>query len=106
MRKHKSYILRSTASGLMVLLLCAAMAPSQQKYEPTWESLDKRPIPEWFLDAKFGIFIHWGVYSVPAWRKVTEGRYASYAEWYYARVMFDPENGGEEFHNRELWKRF
>lgn len=37
-------------------------------YEPTWESLDKRPIPQWFQDAKFGIFLHWGLYSVPAIR--------------------------------------
>ena len=42
-----------------------------ERYEPTWESLDKHPIPEWFDDAKFGIFIHWGVYAVPA-----------YHEWY------------------------
>lgn len=77
-----------------------------QEYVPTWESLDNRPIPQWFLDAKFGIFIHWGVYSVPAWRKVTEGRYASYAEWYYARVMFDKEGGGEEFHTRNFGRDF
>lgn len=38
------------------------------KYDPTWESLDKRPIPQWFQDAKFGIFLHWGLYSVPAVR--------------------------------------
>jgi len=37
-----------------------------QKYEPTWESVDKRPTPAWFSDAKFGIFIHWGTYSVPS----------------------------------------
>lgn len=36
------------------------------KYEPDWESLDKRPLPTWYDDAKFGIFIHWGVYSVPS----------------------------------------
>ena len=35
-------------------------------YEPTWDSLDKRPIPGWYDDAKFGIFLHWGVFSVPA----------------------------------------
>ncbi len=77
-----------------------------QGYAPTWESLDRRPLPRWFLDAKFGIFIHWGVYSVPAWREVTTGRYASYAEWYYARVMFDRENGGREFHDRVYGKDF
>ena len=36
------------------------------RYEPTWESLDSRPLPAWYDRAKFGIFIHWGVYSVPA----------------------------------------
>jgi alpha-L-fucosidase len=74
-------------------------AASSQTYQPTWESLDSRPIPQWFPDAKFGIFIHWGVYSVPAWIRVTEGRYASYAEWYYARVMGELQ-GDEDFHER------
>lgn len=36
------------------------------KYEPTWESLKAYCLPGWYQDAKFGIFIHWGVYSVPA----------------------------------------
>ena len=40
---------------------------SQKVYTPDWESLDKRPVPSWFEDAKFGIFIHWGLYSVPGW---------------------------------------
>ena len=40
------------------------------RYEATWESLDSRPLPSWFSDAKFGIFIHWGIYSVPAYAPV------------------------------------
>ena len=48
-------------------------------YEPTADSLDTHPVPDWFDDAKFGIFIHWGAYSVPAW-----GPRGSYAEWYDA----------------------
>jgi alpha-L-fucosidase len=32
------------------------------KYAPNWESLDTRPLPKWYDDAKFGIFIHWGKY--------------------------------------------
>ncbi len=36
-------------------------------FQPTWESLRNYKVPEWYLDAKFGIFIHWGVYSVPAY---------------------------------------
>jgi len=35
-------------------------------YEPSWTSLQKNKTPEWFLDGKFGIYTHWGVYSVPA----------------------------------------
>lgn len=36
-------------------------------FEATWKSLEQNyRTPEWFMDAKFGIFIHWGVYSVPA----------------------------------------
>lgn len=35
-------------------------------FQPTWDSLENWQVPEWYLDAKFGIFIHWGVYSVPA----------------------------------------
>lgn len=35
-------------------------------YEPDWSSLDSRPLPSWYDEAKFGIFIHWGVFSVPA----------------------------------------
>ncbi|XP_005097744.3 alpha-L-fucosidase [Aplysia californica] len=38
------------------------------KYLPTWESLDSRPLPDWYDEAKLGIFIHWGVFSVPSFR--------------------------------------
>lgn len=34
-------------------------------YEPTWPSLDARPLPSWYDQSKIGIFIHWGVFSVP-----------------------------------------
>jgi Alpha-L-fucosidase. len=47
-----------------VILLGSIVAYAQ--YDPTWESLDTRPLPQWYDDAKFGIFIHWGVFSVPA----------------------------------------
>lgn len=48
-------------------------------YEPNWASVDKRPIPAWFDEAKIGIFIHWGLYSVPAygnewfWKSLSDG---------------------------------
>ena len=77
-----------------------------QKYEATWQSLDSRAVPEWFNEAKFGIFIHWGVYSVPAWRPLSSKKYASYAEWYYARVIGDMKHGGDAFHNKHYGKDF
>jgi alpha-L-fucosidase len=46
-------------------------------FRPDWESLRTYKVPEWYMDAKFGIFIHWGVYSVPAFG----------SEW-YPRQMY------------------
>ncbi len=50
------------------------------KYEPTWESLKNYSVPKWYKDAKLGIFIHWGVYAVPAFDN----------EW-YPRFMYRDE---------------
>jgi alpha-L-fucosidase len=69
-----------------------------QSYQPTWQSLDRRPVPQWYKDAKFGIFIHWGVYSVPGFSKKGE-----YAEWYQhglnsgdtARIKYQKEVFGD-----------
>lgn len=51
--------------GLFLWMVCA-LCPAAT-YEPTWESLTQHPVPEWFKDAKFGIYAHWGVYCVPAY---------------------------------------
>ena len=59
-----------------------------QQYKPTWESLDSRPVPAWFENAKFGIFIHWGVYSVPAWAPK-----GTYSEWYQYSLNGKPAPG-------------
>ena len=64
------------------------------KYEATLESLNTHALPEWYADAKLGIFIHWGLYSVPGWavltpeaelQKLSPADYLKrnpYAEWY------------------------
>ncbi|CAG5136669.1 unnamed protein product [Candidula unifasciata] len=55
---------------LVLLLLCLVLhsaVSTPTRYEPNWESLDARPLPEWYDDGKIGIFIHWGVFSVPAY---------------------------------------
>ncbi len=92
---------------LLTLALLATM--SQVAYEPTWESLDSRPNPQWFEDAKFGIFIHWGVYSVPAW-----GPRDRYSEWYWHDMQnkegptwqFHVETYGEDFHYQDFAPMF
>ena len=52
---------------ITVLAACVAATCSAGEYEANWESLNRHPCPNWWQDAKFGIFIHWGVYSVPAY---------------------------------------
>jgi len=65
-------------------------------YEPTWESLASYECPEWFKDAKFGIYTHWGPYSVPAWEN----------EW-YPRLMYmqDDQRRDIKFYDyhKETW---
>jgi len=60
---------------LVTFLALSGGICSSVRYDPTWESLDARPLPTWYDEAKFGIFIHWGVFSVPS--------FTSEWFWYY-----------------------
>jgi alpha-L-fucosidase len=70
-----------------------------------------RPTPPWFLDAKLGIFIHWGPYSVPAWAEPTGElgavdehvwfRHNPYAEWYANTIRF--EDSPARAHQRDVY---
>ncbi|MFC0533635.1 alpha-L-fucosidase [Phytohabitans kaempferiae] len=61
-------------------------------YTPTWASVDQHPpAPEWFQDAKFGIYYHWGVFSVPAFAN----------EWYPRNMYFS--GSGENNHHRSVY---
>lgn len=55
-----------TMIKLSLLVFFIAISSSLQSFEPNWESLDSRPVPDWYEEAKIGIFIHWGVFSVPS----------------------------------------
>ncbi|NLA47868.1 MAG: alpha-L-fucosidase, partial [Bacteroidales bacterium] len=70
-----------------------------QSYSPSWESLDKRLTPGWFEDSKFGIFIHWGVYSVPAWGPSGDdiGVYDKYSEWYWNKLINEDSKVNRHF---------
>ena len=95
-RRSKSSSAGRIAALLVVLLVAANLiafgneAKDRPTYQPTWESLDSHPIPKWFDDAKFGIFIHWGAYAVPA-----------YHEWYVTfmspRSRFAENLGGPPY---------
>ncbi|KAA3671452.1 alpha-L-fucosidase, partial [Paragonimus westermani] len=51
---------------LWILSLCSVHFKNTFSYTPDWDSLDKRPLPRWYDEAKIGIFIHWSVFSVPS----------------------------------------
>ncbi|MGN0032207.1 MAG: alpha-L-fucosidase [Candidatus Limimorpha sp.] len=86
--------------SLFLLLFLGNVLFSQKVVEPTWESIIERGYPQWFSDAKLGIFIHWGVYSVPSFAS-KEG----YAEWYY-RGMMTQDSARMSFHNRVFGEGF
>ena len=84
---------------------------SAKPYEANWESIDSRETPQWYPDAKFGIFIHWGLYSVPAFS--TRG---TYAEWYWHakegdqtgkhQAAISQGSATRDFHNRVYGEDF
>lgn len=61
------------------------------KYKADWHSLSEHKTPEWYRNAKLGVFIHWGIYSVPAYG----------SEW-YSRSMYD-KNCREFEHHRKTY---
>ena len=72
---------RKLFKQIFLLLIVSAINYTSlaQYYEPNWSSLNTRGIPSWFKEAKFGIFIHWGVYAVPSYAPVLENQGESYA---------------------------
>lgn len=63
-------------------LICVA-SPVLSNYQPNWSSIDSRPLPGWYDRAKIGIFLHWGVFSVPSF----------HSEWFWEdwRSAHEPE---------------
>jgi alpha-L-fucosidase len=88
--------LRRLRTAVVAATLCTwgavpaiAEASRASPYAPNWASLETHPMPEWLLDAKFGIYAHWGVYAVPAFQ--TE---------HYAKRMYEPGHRIHEHHVR------
>lgn len=72
-----------------LLCLAALAAPCRgvTRYTPDWPSLDTRPLPPWYDEAKFGIFLHWGVFSVPSF----------WSEWFWYSWQVTREPACVEF---------
>jgi alpha-L-fucosidase len=81
---------------LLSLALVASITTMAQPFQPEWSSLNTRPVPAWFRDAKFGIFIHWGVYAVPGY--TTKG---GYAEW-YQHGLETGDSARKEYHRKRF----
>jgi alpha-L-fucosidase len=105
-------IFRKLGTGALLclgLVTAAAHTYAQQAthYEPTNESLDQHPLPTWYADAKLGIFVHWGLYSVPGWAPLQDADHpltgaaaiasTPYAEWYY-NAMRIPGSPTQAYH--------
>ena len=89
-------------------------------YQPTLKSLHEHPVPQWYKDAKLGIFVHWGLYSVPAWaptgysikellKKMNTGEVkefeSPYAEWYQNNIKL-PGSQSRQYHNQTFGPEF
>jgi len=84
-------------------------------YEPTWASVRAHRVPAWFDDAKLGVFVHWGLYSVPGWaprvpdiqQLLVHGgpermlRENPYAEWYLNTMQI--EGSPTQLHHAEVY---
>ncbi|UKS24103.1 alpha-L-fucosidase [Paenibacillus sp. HWE-109] len=95
MKQVKGYTKRILTVFIMIamILTCTvpitASAATATTYQPTWASVDTHTAsPEWFQDAKFGIYFHWGAFSVPAFDN----------EW-YGRNMYIPNYYVNSYHN-------
>lgn len=83
-------------------------------YEPTLESLNTHPVPDWFADGKFGIFIHWGLFAVPAFASGTGNISEAFARDYWHAIANTPytewyanaikvEGSGSAENQRAFW---
>jgi len=89
-------------------------------FKPKLKSLKSHKIPKWFHDAKFGIFIHWGLYSIPAFAPIGSGNFLEiinkegfkghfknnpYAEW-YLNTMKIQDSPTQKYHNEKYGESF
>jgi len=82
-------------------------------FEATFESLNQHEVPDWFHDAKFGIFVHWTMSCIPAYAPQSGSlpdlirdhpedmmKYTPYAEWYWNTIKF-PDSPAAQYHREK-----
>lgn len=84
----------------LLFVICFYGLSNAQTTEPNWESLKSHPYPQWFKDAKLGIFIHWSVSSVPSFCGKEQ-----YAEWFLRGIMTG-DTGRINFQDRTFGKNW
>ncbi len=94
-------VARATGRGGISESLPIKLLLGAPDYSSTESSLSRHPSPSWYENAKFGIFIHWGIYSVPAWAPVG----GVFAEWYWA-AMTDPSFVTHAYHRETYGTSF
>ncbi|MCF8359330.1 MAG: alpha-L-fucosidase [Prolixibacteraceae bacterium] len=88
----KHFLRLILVAGVIIGFFCCKSKVEEKKFAPSFQSLEQaNPVPEWFKDAKFGIYFHWGVYSVPAYSN----------EWYPRNMYFEGSN--ENRHHTEVY---
>ncbi|MGH7895377.1 MAG: alpha-L-fucosidase [Candidatus Binatia bacterium] len=86
---RRAFVATRTDCGDGVFETPAPVAP----YAPTAESLAAHPLPAWFDDAKFGIMVHWGIFTIPAWAETV----IDPGEWLCCGKLLEPPGYGREF---------
>ena len=85
---------RTPPPSLLVLTSLLVLPCLVLTYQPTWDSLDSRPSPAWYDEAKLGIFVHWGPYSVPG--------IVSEWFWFYWRRNDQTRQSRNTYHSSHL----
>jgi alpha-L-fucosidase len=102
-------------AGLLISSSTSLLAQQTKTYEGTIASLDTHPLPAWYDDAKLGIFVVWGLYSVPGWAPLSHPGHdfdssdylknMPYAEWYYNEMRY-PGTPTAAYHAEHYGKDF
>jgi alpha-L-fucosidase len=96
---RRTFFRTAAAGAALTGISGSVLAGEENRYQAVWESLDVHPCPEWYEDAKLGMYFHWGVSSVSGWAPRSGG--TPYAEWYWYS-MREEKNPTWKYH-RETW---